>query len=1062
MSFLDEVRAKRQKLADVLYDDDYSGIRDIVEELYPDRAHFIYELLQNAEDAGATKASFVLEEDSVSFEHNGESFTKDDVWGITNIGKGTKKDQADKIGRFGVGFKAVFAYSETPHIWSPSFSFRITDLVLPTAITSRPELGKTTRFEFPFNSPKKSAQDAYVEIDAGLNELAETTLLFLSHLESIRWDNGQTTSGEVRRIQHSGNHFEVLKKAGGNITASSHFLRFVKPVEGMEKQCVAVAFALDCLPNVSTIDPKKALVKQLKIIPAHPGRVAVYFPADKETSGLRFHLHAPFVPELSRASIKETPANDPLFQGLAELTAAALHSIRDLKLLTADFLSVLPNPLDDVPVRYERIRAAIVEEMNNRPLTPTHAKSHAPAKDLVQAKASLKELLSEEDLGFLVEYNIKPPKWAMGAAQRNSNTDRFLIGLAITDWDIDKFIDLFILKSSEERRYLGVAPWCVDGPEQQFMAWLAAKPMDWHQQMYAIVRTELQTFPQHKRQQTIDRLKNARIVRLSDGGYSTGKKCYFPSEGIEHDKLLPRVDKGVYSSGKSKTQQDESRQFLTDVGVREVGETEQVEAILQRRYTKNARDVAVPNDKKYWKDLKRFIALVEREPATSKLFATFYIFKRASDDWGRPADVFLDSPYFETRLSAYYDAIGKKAQRATFSQSYQESGVPVEQLKRFAEIVGVQKELNVEWTDCSRNPKWTELQGGSVRKVSNDSYRRQNDDFDVPEFETLTNLAETEASRLIWHTMTTVVKDKHLIATYRRNNESPKKSVESRLVRRLMNAPWIPQTGGRFVCPANASAKRLPERFPFDAGDQWLKAIHFGEEEEKLSEEHRQKQTAAEELGFPDTDALERVKRFAAIPVAELDRMWDEYQRKQHVELPDNVPRDPERRAGIVGQQAADAADRITEQRTRSVSIGREDVKREARQYLRQQYTKPDGEMMCQVCKGELKLPFKLDDGTYYFEAVEFLRELKKLHRQNFLTLCPNHSAMFQHANGSRELITTMFAEFEGNYLDVILAQEDATIYFTKTHIADLRKVIDVDRAEGEAGDADGAGRWSA
>ena len=62
--------------------------------------------------------------------------------------------------------------------------------------------------------------------------------------------------------------------------------------------------------------------------------MAVFFPAEKETSGLRFHLHAPFVPELSRASIKETPANQPLFQQLATLTAASLHQIRDLGLLT--------------------------------------------------------------------------------------------------------------------------------------------------------------------------------------------------------------------------------------------------------------------------------------------------------------------------------------------------------------------------------------------------------------------------------------------------------------------------------------------------------------------------------------------------------------------------------------------------------------------------------------------------------------------------------------------------------------------------------------------------------
>src|SRR5262245_48694200 len=108
MSFLDEVRARRQKLAAVLMDEDYSGIREIGEELYPDRAHFLFELLQNAEDTGATEATFDLQADGVTFEHNGLPFTEANVWAITNIGKGTKKQEDDQIGRFGVGFKAVF------------------------------------------------------------------------------------------------------------------------------------------------------------------------------------------------------------------------------------------------------------------------------------------------------------------------------------------------------------------------------------------------------------------------------------------------------------------------------------------------------------------------------------------------------------------------------------------------------------------------------------------------------------------------------------------------------------------------------------------------------------------------------------------------------------------------------------------------------------------------------------------------------------------------------------------------------------------------------------------
>jgi hypothetical protein len=147
VTFLDEVRSDREPLAQVLKK--HLGIRKLVEDLYPDRAHFIYELLQNAEDTGASDAKFELSEDSVTFEHDGRPFTKDDIWAITDIGEGTHNE--DKIGRFGVGFKAVFAYSENPIVMSPTFSFRISDLVIPTEIAQPSNLGQKTKFEFPFN-----------------------------------------------------------------------------------------------------------------------------------------------------------------------------------------------------------------------------------------------------------------------------------------------------------------------------------------------------------------------------------------------------------------------------------------------------------------------------------------------------------------------------------------------------------------------------------------------------------------------------------------------------------------------------------------------------------------------------------------------------------------------------------------------------------------------------------------------------------------------------------------------------------------------------------------------
>src|SRR5216683_6549184 len=185
MSVIQEVRQEREDLARVLKK--HVGIRKLVEELYPDSAHFIYELLQNAEDAGATEACFTLTKTSLIFEHNGRPFEPRDIFAITDIGEGTKAEDDDKIGRFGVGFKAVFAYTETPYIWSPTFSFKITDLVLPIELDSTPDLEKRTRFEFPFNNLKKPADIAVAEVEEGLRDLSETTLLFLTHLISVTW-----------------------------------------------------------------------------------------------------------------------------------------------------------------------------------------------------------------------------------------------------------------------------------------------------------------------------------------------------------------------------------------------------------------------------------------------------------------------------------------------------------------------------------------------------------------------------------------------------------------------------------------------------------------------------------------------------------------------------------------------------------------------------------------------------------------------------------------------------------------------------------------------------------
>lgn len=108
--FLTALAQQRRKFLDGLDANEGDINLDIFEDFYPDQAHFVFELLQNAEDAQASEVTFTLRRDGCLFEHDGKRlFSELDVKSITGIHNSTKKDQsADQIGKFGVGFKSVF------------------------------------------------------------------------------------------------------------------------------------------------------------------------------------------------------------------------------------------------------------------------------------------------------------------------------------------------------------------------------------------------------------------------------------------------------------------------------------------------------------------------------------------------------------------------------------------------------------------------------------------------------------------------------------------------------------------------------------------------------------------------------------------------------------------------------------------------------------------------------------------------------------------------------------------------------------------------------------------
>jgi len=153
---------------------------------YSDSAHFVYEFIQNAEDVYAEYISFYLYDNRLEIVHNGKDFTKSNVESICDIFNSDKIAGHNMIGKFGIGFKSVFAYTDTPIIYSGEYAFKIKELMLPDINVPERKIDlHKTLFIIPFNNSKMRSSRAYDTINNKLNELSGEAILFLSNIKKI-------------------------------------------------------------------------------------------------------------------------------------------------------------------------------------------------------------------------------------------------------------------------------------------------------------------------------------------------------------------------------------------------------------------------------------------------------------------------------------------------------------------------------------------------------------------------------------------------------------------------------------------------------------------------------------------------------------------------------------------------------------------------------------------------------------------------------------------------------------------------------------------------------------
>lgn len=155
-------------------------------QLSDDRLQGLSELLQNADDEGADSAYFLVDDDRLLFGHNGNDFTLADVWGLAIPWLSVKTNQADKLGRFGIGLKTLQSLSDTLEGHNGDFHIHLGRSTIEPADDDPGWPNKppsaTTVFVVPFQHGA-TTQD---EVAEWLRSWGDAGLLFLRTLQSVK------------------------------------------------------------------------------------------------------------------------------------------------------------------------------------------------------------------------------------------------------------------------------------------------------------------------------------------------------------------------------------------------------------------------------------------------------------------------------------------------------------------------------------------------------------------------------------------------------------------------------------------------------------------------------------------------------------------------------------------------------------------------------------------------------------------------------------------------------------------------------------------------------------
>jgi hypothetical protein len=730
---------------------------------------------------------------------------------------------------------------------------------------------------------------------------------------------------------------------------------------------------------------------------------------------MRFRMHGPFKLTDSRANImREEPFNDQLTDDLAALAGSALTQLRDEDRIVRESLNAFPTPTDDVAENYKKVPEAMWRAMREQEVLPKAAGGYANPTSLRQGTQDLRAVFDDADLAALVGDDMV---WTVSAGQRNSRIDRLLTHVGVAELNLEGVVKQLEVAGNHRGR---------------IQTWLKGHNDEWLQGFYQVL-TGIKGYYQ------VAALGRLPIVRTAEGKHMSAAQVRFaPAEpkGLEVEVEGVCLVAASVLSGKKQIR-EEVEQFLRQIGVEDVNEEDYIRALLAKHYRHGS---TVSDMKAHLRHIERFAAWRAGKKYHTSLFdgATLFM-SDDSDALHAASQLYVDKPFYDTGLAAVYGVEGPWAgKKKPLAKRYRGAKGVLD----FACTLGATRNLVPGHTTTNSHPErsylWADYYSYGARWGN-----ATNIDWTIDGLEKLLGCPDRLVSLCVWRSLQSLDRP-FFFAKFRHAESYDIRERPASFVYQLRSIAWIPSASGKFHKPEDITEAELPPEFDTTDRTGWLDAIGFGTRAKRRAAEYQEQRRAVIRAGIPD----EFAERFQELSDDERRTVLEAGFRQlansepPKPEFPERDSPNPDRRWTKVAEDAEGAPEKRREVRERTVRVEPPGHRDSARVYLTELYTNDDGVMVCQCCREEM--PFRLANGSYYFEAVQFDHDLDRELLQNHMALCPVCAAKYLNARTTPDTDMRLSLEKGNSEISVILAGQPERIRFRNDHKNDLLSALGV------------------